>query len=39
MHDEIVRRETAAHDSTTVKSMGDGFLLTFDSATRGIACA
>ena len=38
-HDEIIRRETAAHDGTEIKSMGDGFMLTFASARNGVACA
>ena len=38
-HDEIVRRQTKAHGGTEVKSMGDGFMLTFPSAHRGVACA
>lgn len=38
-HDEVIRRHTKAHGGTEVKSMGDGFLLTFPSARRGVACA
>ncbi len=38
-HDKIVRSQTAAHGGSEVKSMGDGFMLTFPSAGRGVACA
>ena len=39
VHDEIVRRHTSAHGGTEVKSIGDGFMLVFKSAHRGVACA
>ena len=38
-HDYIVRGQTRAHGGSEVKTMGDGFLLTFPSARRGVACA
>ena len=38
-HNEIVRRQTKKHGGAEVKSMGDGFMLTFPSARLGVACA
>jgi class 3 adenylate cyclase len=38
-HDELVRREVSAHGGREVKSLGDGFLLTFDGPARAIRCA
>ena len=38
-HNEIVRSQTQAHGGVEVKSTGDGFMLTFPSARRGVACA
>ena len=38
-HDETIRLQTAAHEGTEVKSIGDGFMLSFRSAHRGVACA
>lgn len=38
-HNQIIRGQVEAHGGTEVKSMGDGFMLTFPSATRGVACA
>jgi class 3 adenylate cyclase len=38
-HDEIIRRLTDEFNGKIVKSMGDGFMVTFQSATRGVACA
>ncbi len=38
-HERIVRRQTAAFGGTEVKSMGDGFMLAFQSASSGVACA
>lgn len=38
-HDAIVRRELAVHRGTEVKTMGDGFLATFDGPARAIRCA
>ena len=39
IHDRIIRREVAAYQGFEVKSMGDGFMLTFRSASRALACA
>lgn len=38
-HNEIVRRYTRANGGAEVKNMGDGFMLTFGSARRGVECA
>jgi class 3 adenylate cyclase len=38
-HDATVRRELAVHRGTEVKTMGDGFLATFDGPARAIRCA
>ena len=38
-HNEIVRRQTKKHGGVEVKSLGDGFMLTFPSARLGVACA
>jgi class 3 adenylate cyclase/ketosteroid isomerase-like protein len=38
-HNEIVARLTAEHGGTIVKRQGDGFMLTFPSSRRGLACA
>jgi class 3 adenylate cyclase len=38
-HDAIVRRALAIHRGREVKSMGDGFLATFDGPARAIRCA
>jgi class 3 adenylate cyclase len=38
-HNEIIRRHTKACGGAEVKFMGDGFMLTFPSARRGLACA
>src|SRR5829696_8323961 len=38
-HDRIVRDAIAAHDGRQVRSTGDGFLVLFDSARSGVACA
>jgi class 3 adenylate cyclase len=38
-HNRIVRRHTLAHGGVEVKSMGDGFMLTFPSARQGVGCA
>ena len=37
--EEIIRRETETYDGLEVKSMGDGFMLSFRSAGRAVACA
>jgi len=38
-HDSTVRRELAVHRGHEVKTMGDGFLATFDGPARAIRCA
>jgi peptide/nickel transport system substrate-binding protein len=38
-HDRIVREQVAAHGGRHVRSTGDGFLVLFDSARGGVACA
>ena len=38
-HDAIVRRQLALHRGREVKTMGDGFLATFDGPARAIRCA
>ncbi len=38
-HDEIVRRTVERHDGREVKTLGDGFLITFDGPARGVRCA
>ena len=38
-HNEVIRRVTAEHNGTVVKGQGDGFMLAFASARRGVACA
>jgi pimeloyl-ACP methyl ester carboxylesterase len=38
-HDAIVRRQLAAYRGEEVKTMGDGFLATFDGPARAIRCA
>lgn len=38
-HNEIVRSRTSAAGGTVVKSLGDGFMLAFSSAHRGVECA
>jgi pimeloyl-ACP methyl ester carboxylesterase/class 3 adenylate cyclase len=38
-HDELVRSELERHRGREVKTMGDGFLATFDGPARGIRCA
>ena len=37
-HNAIVREQVAAHEGFEVKSEGDGFMLAFQSARRGIEC-
>ena len=39
MHDDIITERAEAWGGSMVKSMGDGFLLTFRSARSGVACA
>jgi class 3 adenylate cyclase/tetratricopeptide (TPR) repeat protein len=38
-HNDIVRHEVAAYGGFEVKSLGDGFMLAFSSARRGLQCA
>jgi pimeloyl-ACP methyl ester carboxylesterase len=38
-HDALVRRQLDLHRGREVKTMGDGFLATFDGPTRAIRCA
>jgi class 3 adenylate cyclase len=38
-HDEIVRAELARYRGREVKTMGDGFLATFQGPARGVYCA
>jgi class 3 adenylate cyclase len=38
-HDELMRRELVRHRGREVKTMGDGFLATFDGPARAIRCA
>jgi class 3 adenylate cyclase len=38
-HDDLVRTELERHGGCEVKTMGDGFLATFDGPARGIRCA
>ena len=39
VHDQMIRRQTTYYGGTEVKSMGDGFMLTFTSAHQGVSCA
>jgi class 3 adenylate cyclase len=38
-HDAIVRRELGQHRGIEIKTMGDGFLATFDGPARAVRCA
>ncbi len=38
-HDEIVRRQLDRFRGQEVKTLGDGFLVTFDGPARGVECA
>ena len=38
-HDELVRRQIGRHRGRAVKTLGDGFLATFDGPARAIRCA
>jgi class 3 adenylate cyclase len=38
-HDDLVRRAVAAHRGRPIKSLGDGWLATFDGPARGVRCA
>ena len=39
MHNDMFRREVAAHRGHEVKSLGDGFMIVFSSAQRAALCA
>lgn len=39
MFTDIVRKHTQAHGGVEVKNMGDGFMLSFNSARKSVACA
>lgn len=39
VHDDIIRRHTQVHGGVEVKNMGDGFMLSFNSARKSVACA
>ncbi|MDA0769832.1 MAG: hypothetical protein BZY79_01805 [SAR202 cluster bacterium Casp-Chloro-G4] len=39
VHDDIIRRHIQAHGGVEVKNMGDGFMLSFNSARKSVACA
>ena len=38
-HERITRELLRAHGGTEVKTMGDGFMASFDSATKAVECA
>jgi class 3 adenylate cyclase len=38
-HNSLIREQVSAHGGFEVKSQGDGFMLAFSSARRGLACA
>ena len=38
-HDAIVRKQLVRHRGREIKTMGDGFLATFDGPARGVRCA
>ncbi len=38
-HERITRETLKAHDGTEVKTMGDGFMASFASVTKGVECA
>ena len=38
-HNELVRRHLARHEGREIKTIGDGFLATFDGPARGVRCA
>ena len=39
VHNEIIREQILAHKGFEVKSMGDGFMISFTSARRAVLCA
>ena len=38
-HNDLVRRHLARHQGREIKTIGDGFLATFDGPARGVRCA
>lgn len=38
VHNDIIRRAVRRHDGTEIKAQGDGFMLAFESARRGVHC-
>jgi class 3 adenylate cyclase len=38
-HDALIRRELERHRGRPIKTLGDGFLATFDGPARGVRCA
>jgi class 3 adenylate cyclase len=38
-HNDLVRRQLGQHQGREVKTVGDGFLATFDGPARGVRCA
>ena len=38
-HNELVRRHLVRHQGREIKTIGDGFLATFDGPARGVRCA
>ncbi|MDP9237593.1 MAG: AAA family ATPase, partial [Chloroflexota bacterium] len=38
-HNALIREQLAAHDGYEVKTMGDGFMVAFQSAKKGLDCA
>jgi class 3 adenylate cyclase len=38
-HDRVIREELARHGGREIKTMGDGFLATFDGPARAVHCA
>jgi class 3 adenylate cyclase len=38
-HNDVIKDVTAEHGGTVVKNQGDGFMLAFPSARRGVRCA
>jgi class 3 adenylate cyclase len=39
MHDDVVRKALTRHRGQEIKTMGDGFLASFDGPARAIRCA
>lgn len=38
-HERLIRREIALHHGREIKSMGDGFMVTFEDASEAVRCA